>query len=163
MKHLVIAAFILLSSLEVVCSETPDGALARFLNGEKICGEELDKLTNVYGPAKEAAGANNDGAWYLNAIVLSVIDPAKNGGRPLHSSYVREEKSREKTYRELKAIYEKTKSPIVAYALVCPAMLLDDMEILPELFAKIAENKYLKAHFDNVYAKKWKPRLDPDF
>jgi hypothetical protein len=36
------------------------------------------------------------------------------------------------------------------------------MELLPELFAKIAANKPLKARFDEVYAKFWKPRLDPD-
>lgn len=71
-------------------------------------------------------------------------------------------RTQKKTYSELKAIYEKNKTPLLAYALVCPAMYVDDMEILPELFAKIAENQPLKARFDEVYAKFWKPRLDPD-
>ena len=51
---------------------------------------------------------------------------------------------------------------MLGYALVCPAMYVDDMEILPELIAKISENKPLKARFDEMYLKIWKPRLDPD-
>ncbi len=50
-----------------------------------------------------------------------------------------------------------------AYALVCPAMYVNDFALLPELVAKIGENKHLKAHFDKVYTTRWKPLLDPDF
>lgn len=163
MKHLTASAMILLLSFVNVRSETLEEAFTRFLAGEKISADEARKLTDIYGPASEAGGVDNAGSLYLKEIKRSVVDPVKNGGRPLRSSLVYEERSQKETYRELKAIYEKNKSPIVAYALVCPAMMVDDMEILPELFAKIAENKPLKAHFDNVYATSWKPRLDPDF
>ena len=163
MKHLTASAIILLFSFGIARSETLEEAFARFLAGEKISAEEAGKLTDTTGPASEAGGVNNGGSRYLKQIKRSVVDPVRNGGWPLRSSLVYEERSQKRTYRELKAIYEKNKTPIVAYALVCPAMMVDDMEILPELFAKIAENKPLKAHFDKVYATWWKPRLDPDF
>lgn len=163
MKHLTAFAIILLFSFGIARSETLEEAFVRFLSGEKISEEEAKKLTDRYKTPAEAGGVNNDGSEYLSQIKLSVVDPVRNGGWPLRSSLVYEEKSQKKTYRELKAIYDKNKTPTVAYALVCPAMMVDDMEILPELFAKIAENKPLKAHFDNVFATQWKPRLDPDF
>lgn len=163
MKHLTATAMILLLSFGIVRSETLDDAFKRFLAGEMISEEEAGKLTDTSGPASEGEGVDNFGSRYLKQIKRSVVAPVRNGGWPLRSSLVYDEKSQRKTYQELKAIYEKNKSPIVAYALVCPAMMVDDMEILPELFAKIAENKALKAHFDKVYATLWKPRLDPDF
>lgn len=73
------------------------------------------------------------------------------------------ERSQKKTYEQLKAIYDKSPTPVVAYALVCPAMFTNHFEILPELIKKIEENMVLKAHFDHVYSSYWKPRLDPDF
>ena len=42
-------------------------------------------------------------------------------------------------------------------------MYVNDFDLLSELIAKIGENKFLKARFDEVYAKRWKPQLDPDF
>lgn len=163
MKHLIAAAIILFSATGFVRSETLDEAFTRFMAGEKISKQEAESLTSLYGPASEADGVDNNGSWYLKHVKRSIINPAGYGGGPLHSSYVKDEKSIRTTYHQLKEIYQKCKSPITAYALVCPAMLVDDMEILPELFAKIAENKHLKAHFDKVYATSWKPRLDPDF
>ena len=114
-------------------------------------------------PGSEGRQVFNNGSRYLRQIKRSILDPVRNGGWPWRSTYVlADSKTQQKTYSELKAIYEKDKTPLVAYALVCPAMYVDDMEILPELFAKIAENQPLKARFDEVYATFWKPRLDPD-
>jgi len=145
-------------------SETTDEAVARFLAGEKIEAASLEKITgNPIKPVSEGGEVVNNGSLYLNQIKISILDPVRNGGWPWRSTYVlTDSRTQKQTYTELKAIYMKDKSPLVAYALVCPAMYVDDMEILPELFAKIAENKPLKARFDEVYAKFWKPRLDPD-
>lgn len=163
MKLLTASGILLFLTFGIMRAETLEEALTRFLAGETISTEEAEKLTDSLGPASEAGGADNFGSRYLKQIKRSIVDPVRNGGWPLRSSLVSEEKSQKTTYLELKAIYAINKSPIVAYALVCPAMMADDMEILPELFAKIGENKPLKAHFDKVYATWWKPRLDPDF
>lgn len=165
MKLFLISATLLFFGLGTVRSETLDEAIARFLAGEKIEAGILGNLTATpVKPASEGGEVANNGSRYLSQIKRSILDPVRNGGWPWRSTYVlTDSKTQKKTYSELKAIYEKNKTPLVAYALVCPAMYVDDMEILPELFAKIAENQPLKARFDEVYAKFWEPRLDPDF
>ncbi|MFY7817723.1 MAG: hypothetical protein ACOVRB_05090 [Akkermansiaceae bacterium] len=142
---------------------TIDEAVTLFLKGETISEEEADKVSGRHQAAAEANGINNDGSLYLNSVKMSVISPVRHGGWPYRSSLMDNEREQRKTYNELKAIYEKNPTPMVAYALVCPAMFVNDFKILPELFKKIGENPYLKTHFDQVYAKQWKPRLDPDF
>ena len=144
-------------------AETLDEALARFLAGETLTRQEIEAITDMQGFGPLVDGKRNSGSIYLQLVKRSIVDPEKHGGWPIRSEYVYEEREQAKTYRELKAIYEKDKSPIVAYALICPAMFVNDFKILPELIAKIGENKSLKAHFDKVYANSWKPRLDPDF
>ena len=164
MKIFLISASLLILGLGTVHSETLDEAVARFQAGEEIEAGILESLiATPITPTSEERDVANNGSRYLSQIKRSILDPARNGGWPWRSTYVlTDSKTQKKTYSELKAIYEKDKTPLLAYALVCPAMYVDDMEILPELFAKIAENKPLKARFDEVYAKFWKPRLDPD-
>lgn len=142
---------------------TVEEGMQRFLKGEKITAEEMEAITGRHAPAAEAPEIMNDGSHYLNFVKLSIMDPAHHGGWPYRIDLMDNERSQKKTYNELKAIYEKNKTPVVAYALVCPAMFVNDWKILPELFKKIEENSILKAHFDEVYTKLWKPRLDPDF
>jgi hypothetical protein len=144
-------------------AETLDEAMGRFLAGETLTPQEVDAITDRQGFEPNADGVRNDGTFYLYRIKCSILDPVKHGGWPLRIDLVDDERGQTKTYRELKAIYQKDKSPVVAYALVCPAMFVNDFDLLPELIAKIGENKHLKAHFDKVYASYWKPRLDPDF
>lgn len=141
-------------------AETVNEALQRFLEGKTVTPEEVQAITDMRGNAESY---QNSGTLYLHYLKLSVIDPVQNGGWPLRSTLVTDDRGQLKTYRELKEIYDRNKTPIVAYALVCPAMYVNDFDLLPELIAKIGENKYLKAHFDKVYASYWKPRLDPDF
>jgi hypothetical protein len=144
-------------------SEDIDGAMTRFLNGDTITAEDLLKIEERKGNSPESGGISNNGTKYLEDVKVSILDPVKNSGWPTRSPYVMaDSKTQKQTYLELKAIYEKNKTPLLAYALVCPAMYVDDMEILPELIAKIGENKPLKARFDDVYKRVWKPRLDPD-
>lgn len=164
MKNCLLSATLLLISFGNVRSETLDEAVTRFLAGEKI---DAAALENIYDPPvkpdSEGGEVVNNGSRYLRQVKVSIVDPLKNGGWPWRSTYIlSDSRTQKKTYLELKAMYEKNKTPLVAYALVCPAMYVDDMEILPELFAKIADNQPLKARFDEVYAKFWKPRLDPD-
>lgn len=144
-------------------AETLDEAMGRFLAGETLTPQEVDAITDRQGFEPNADGVQNNGTLYLNRVKCSILDPVKHGGWPLRIDIIDDERGQAKTYRELKAMYEKDKSPVVAYALVCPAMFVNDFDLLPELIAKIGENKMLKAHFDNVYASYWKPRLDPDF
>lgn len=163
MKFFLIFATFLLLGIDTVRSESLDDAMTRFLAGEKVNPQDID-LPNLLSPAPESSGIVNDGSKYLTVVKLSILDPASHGGWPVRSPHVfTDARKQMKTYSELKAIYAKHKTPLVAYAMVCPAMYVDDMEILPELFAKIAENKPLKAQFDVMYPKVWKPRLDPDF
>jgi len=164
MKYLLFFIFLLFIGLETVRSETLDEAVGRFLAGEKIEAAMLENITDdPVKPVSEGGDVQNNGSRYLNQIKVSILDPVRNGGWPWRSTYIlSDSRTQKKTYSELKAIYEKNKTPLLAFALVCPAMYVDDMELLPELFAKIAENKPLKARFDEVYAKFWKPRLDPD-
>jgi hypothetical protein len=141
-------------------AETADEALERLFAGKQVTPEEVDAITGNHG---NAGNVSNNGTFYLHKVKLSILDPVKHGGWPYRIDMILEEREQVKTYRELKANYDKDKSPVVAYALVCPAMFVNNFEILPELFAKIGENKILKAHFDKVYASHWKPLLDPDF
>lgn len=163
MKSFAITTIALLISLGSLHSETLDQAVARYLAGEKISSDEVAKLTNTAGHASEGGGVKNNGSLYLNQVKLFIISPFHEDNVPLRSNLLREARSQQKTYRELKAIYLKNKTPLVAYAMVCPAMYADDMELLPELFAKIAEHKRIKAKFDSSYKSYWKPHLDPDF
>lgn len=144
-------------------AETLDQAIERFLAGGNVTEEQFDAITDWRGIGPTIEGKSNNGTIYLHILKRSILDPVRQGGWPIRSVYVKDEWEQAKTYRELKAIYEKDKSPIVAYALVCPTMYVNDFDLLPELIAKIGENKHLKAHFDKVYATYWKPRLDPDF
>ena len=144
-------------------AETLDEALARFLAGETLTRQEIDGITDMQGLGPLVDGKRNNGSIYLQLVKLSIVDPARHGGWPIRSDYIYKEREQTMTYRELKAVYEKEKSPVVAYALVCPAMYMNDFALLPELIAKIGENKHLKAHFDKVYTTRWKPLLDPDF
>lgn len=164
MKHFLLCTTLLFIGLGNARSETLDEAVGRFLAGEKIEAGILETLTAT--PVESTSGGPrvfNNGSNYLRQVKRSILDPLRNGGWPWRSTYVLAgSQTQKKTYSELKAIYEKDKTPLVAYALVCPAMYVDDMKLLPELFAKIAENQPLKARFDEVYAKFWKPRLDPD-
>jgi len=164
MKYILFTTALLTIALSSARSETMDEVLDRFLAGEKIERAMLENITDdPVKPGPVAAEVVNNGSRYLNQVKVSILDPVRNGGWPFRSTYIlSDSRTQKKTYLELKAIYEKNKTPLVAYALVCPAMYVDDMEMLPELFAKIAENKPLKAMFDEVYAKFWKPRLDPD-
>ena len=164
MKYPLFISILLLIGPGTLRSETLDEAVARFLAGEKIDAASLEKITDApVKPAPEGGDVANNGSRYLKQVKISILDPVRNGGWPWRSTYVlTDSRTQRQTYSELKAIYMKNKTPLVAYALVCPAMYVDDMEILPELFAKIAENKPLKARFDEVYAKFWKPRLDPE-
>lgn len=164
MKRFLFSAILLLGGLGAVRCETIDQAVARFLAGEKITAEDFAKLEKTKPSGVEGDGVVNNGSRYLMKVKISILDPDRNGGWPWRSSYVfSDSRTQKRTYTELKAIYDKHKTPLLAYALVCPAMYVDDMELLPELIAKIAENKPLKARFDEVYAKFWKPHLDPDF
>lgn len=164
MKHFLISTTLLFMGLGSLRAETIDQAVERFLAGEKIDEAMLKNITDdPVKPVAEGGDVVNNGSRYLTQVKISILDPVKNGGWPFRSTYVlADSRTQKKTYSELKAIYGKNKTPLVAYALVCPAMYVDDMEILPALIAKIAENKPLKARFDEVYAKFWKPRLDPD-
>lgn len=163
MKIFLICAISLLPCAGFTQAETLDQALIRLFAGETLTPQELDAITDKHGLEANADGVLNNGTIYLNQVKRSILDPVRQGGWPLRSDYVHEEREQVKTYRELKVIYEKQKTPVVAYALVCPAMFVNDFGLLPELIAKIGENKMLKAHFDKVYASYWKPRLDPDF
>lgn len=146
MNHLKLSAALLLISFGTVRSEMLDEAVGRFLAGEKIEAGILETLTPArVNPDSGRQQVFNNGSNYLRQIKRSILDPSHNSGWPWRSPYVlTDSKTQKVTYTELKAIYEKDKSPLVAYALVCPAMYVDDMEILPELFAKIAENKMLR-------------------
>jgi hypothetical protein len=163
MKTPLIALFALILCAFNGRAETLDEALARFLAGETLTRQEIDGITDMQGFGPLVDGKRNNGSIYLQSVKRSIVDPARHGGWPTRSEHVYEERTQAKTYRELKAIYEKDKSPVVAYALVCPAMYVNDFALLPELVAKIGENKHLKAHFDKVYTTRWKPLLDPDF
>jgi hypothetical protein len=163
MKILLICALSWLSSFVNADAETVDQALERLLAGGRVTAEELEAITDMDGRGPLVDGKRSCGSIYLHTVKQSIVDPVKHGGWPIRSEYVSTDKAQARTYRELKAIYEKDKSPVVAYALVCPAMFVNDFDLLPELFAKIGENKNLKAYFDKVYAAYWKPRLDPDF
>lgn len=148
---------------QVSQAETLDQALERVLGGKTLANEEIAAITDRVGGGPSVDGKRNSGSVYLHEVKRSIVNPDEEGDWPLRSNLVYEERDQAKTYRELKAIYEKHKTPVVAYALVCPAMFVNDFKLLPELFAKIGENKVLKARFDKVYASHWKPRLDPDF
>jgi len=163
MKFLLICAWTLLTSCLGAFAETLDQALDRILAGEKLTQEQIDAITDMqeFGPLVN--GKRNNGSIYLQYVKRSIVDPARHGGWPTRATMVFEERAQAKTYRELKAIYETQKTPVVAYALVCPTMYVNDFKLLPELIAKIGENKHLKAHFDKVYTSRWKPLLDPDF
>jgi len=164
MKKVLIPITLLFIGLGTVRSETLEEAIDRFLAGEKIETGIVENLTPTKVlPAPEKGYASNNGSRYLLQVQCSILDPIRHGGWPWRSTYIlSDSRTQKKTYSELKAIYDKEKTPLLAYALVCPALYVGDTEILPELFAKIAENKPLKARFDEVYEKFWKPRLDPD-
>lgn len=163
MKVFFLCAVTLLTSSLTAFAETLDQALDRFLTGEKITREQIDAISDMQGFGPLVDGKRNNGSIYLQLVQRSIVDPARHGGWPTRSEMINDLKTQAKTYLELKAIYEKQKTPVTAYALVCPAMFVNDFKLLPELIAKIGENKHLKAHFDHVYTTIWKPRLDPDF
>lgn len=163
MKVLLCCAWALLTSCSGAFAETLDQAIDRFLGGAKFTREQIDAITDMHGLGPAVDGKRNDGTIYLHLVKRSIIDPARHGGWPTRGDIITDVRTKSKTYRELKAIYEKQKTPLTAYALVCPAMFVNDFKLLPELIEKIGENKHLKAHFDHVYTTIWKPRLDPDF
>lgn len=152
-----------LVSTPLAFAETVNEAIERFLGGEVFTEKDLHSISDIQNSGPRVDGNRNNGSKFLHLMKCSIINPIEDGDWWFRSDFIFEERAQATTYRELKAIYEKDKSPIVAYALVCPAMYVNDFELLPELIAKIGENKHLKAHFDKVYASYWKPRLDPDF
>jgi hypothetical protein len=142
--------------------ETLDEAINRFLAGETFSRKEIFAITDIKRPQPADGKKHNQGSTYLFQVKREIISPVDLRDWPIHSYLLHDERNQAITYRELKAIYEKDKTPVNAYALVCPAMYVNDFKLLPELIAKIGENKPLKAHFDQVYTTFWKPWLDPD-
>ncbi len=163
MQKILFLAAVLFVGIGTARSESLDEAVNRFLAGEKIDVTNIENLEELSKQAILKVKTGDHGAQYLNTIKLSIVYSSEDAYSPLNSFLVTDANSQKKTYLVIKAMYEKNKTPLLAYALVCPALYVDDKEILPELFAKIAENKPLKNHFDWIYVKIWKPRLDPDF
>jgi hypothetical protein len=163
MSNCLILLASLLACAGIVRAETLEQALGRFLAGETITAEEVAGITDMRWPQPAWGGNENQGSTYLYQIKCTILDPRELSDWPVHCDLLWDERVQAITYRELKAIYMKDKTPVTAYALVCPAMFVNDFDLLPELIAKIAENKPLKAQFDEFYAKRWKPHLDPDF
>lgn len=163
MNVLPICAASMLLAMVMTCAETVDQAVGRFLAGETLSGKDHYGTSDLNFTGPPVDGQVNNGTEFLHQMKCSIIDPDGEGDWWKRSELVRMERQQAKTYRELKAIYGKHKTPIVAFALICPAMYVNDFDLLPELIEKIGENKHLKAHFDKVYASHWKPMLDPDF
>lgn len=163
MKYNILLPAFLFFIITSARSENLDQAVDRFLVGEKLNAGDYKhiKLPSDKAPAKIDPVLAGD--EYMLEIKLSIVDPNNHCVRPLNSHLVSTVRSQKMTYLEIKARYEKNKTPLLAYALVCPALFVDDREILPELFAKIGENQALKTHFDFIYMRFWKARLDPDF
>lgn len=163
MKPLLVFIWLLVLCAPITRGETLEVALTRFLAGETITKNDLAGITDMKWPQPSDGKEHNQGSTYLYQVKRAIISPVELYKWPVHSDLLWEERKQAVTYRELMAIYDKDKTPINAYALVCPAMYVNRFDLLPELIAKISENKHLKAHFDKVYASYWKPQLDPEF
>lgn len=163
MRSFPVCIITILFSFTAAKAETLDHAVERFLAGETITKDILRSITDMRWPQPAGEGNHNHGSTYLYQVKRAIVSPVDLAEWPLHSYLLWDERQQAKTYRELKAIYQKDKNPVTAYAMVCPAMYVDDMELLPELIAKISENKPLRELFDKFYGTRWKPLLDPDF
>lgn len=77
---------------------------------------------------------------YLAQVKSSIIDPDNHGGWPCRSSLVYQPTMRRTLTAILKARFERQPDPIVAYAVICPAIY----ERNPELMNRAID--YLKKH-----------------
>lgn len=99
-------------------------------------------MTLVRAAIKTALG--NDGQaydravaqLYLSEVKASILDPENHGGWPYRSFLVMDGGSQlEALFDELKRAYGESPNPILAYALVCPALYARDEALVGQLEA----------------------------
>lgn len=81
--------------------------------------------------------------WYVQQVKYSLLSPVNHGGWPYRSSLL--ESYGPTIYKELKSMLNEQQppEPIVAYALLCPAMAEDDEKTVSQCIIIANSNPYL--------------------
>jgi len=114
-------------------------------------------LSSSLSSAFDTAAAN----LYLNEIKLSIIDPANEGGWPYRSFLIEDDVNLRKMLTQgLTSRYATAPDPVLAYAMICPALYAADEKQVASLegYLKANDPFLYKIEQSNV-AQYWRPNI----
>ena len=158
-------AFIFLASALCLGIFTPraradklDDMIAAMRNGAAAPADKKE-IMKTMGVAAQKTFADSIADMYLLEVKFSIIDSENNGGWPYRSFLVEEDPVlRNELTKALEERYKGKPDPILAYALICPAIYADDAALVDRLHEYLKDNdpflyKLEQAHID----KYWRP------
>ncbi len=95
--------------------------------------------------------------WYLAQVKWSIVDQERHGGWPFRSFLVMDKGNRILVMKELKQRYAAGKSPLLAYALIAPAIYEADQALEKEVVAKADESPKLRSILNQQLESIWYP------
>lgn len=125
-------------------NDTVDGLLEKLrANPNMTLGTEQINATIRAGqkrPLQKYSDALTD--LYVEQVKWSLLSPEEHGGWPIRSSLIRAEGAT--IYKVLRQRVKATPKPILAYALLCPALQQKDETTVQECLLIAAKDPYLK-------------------
>ena len=116
--------------------------------------EKIQEGLRTTSSAVSTAIANS----YLAQVKASILDEANHGGWPCRSTYVYTPNYRSVLTQRLRFRFDQQPSPILAYAIICPAIYAQDNALLERALAYLKENDaFLSSRAESQMREFWLP------
>lgn len=135
-----------------------DDMIAAMRNGTPAPANRKE-IMKTAGAAAGKAYTDSIVNLYLEEVKASIVDTTDNGGWPYRSFLVEDDTLlREGVAKGLRERYKEKPDPILAYALICPALYEDDAALVGRLESYLKDNDPFLFKLEQAQiAKYWRP------